>query len=103
MKKKRNLKQFKHLKTPQMSERTRNKRETCTGSLREKFESNIRMIKKRFGKMKKISLLMFLSIYRAIIYMIKERNQKSLMKIYLVQQTKCPKKPWHQLQFHGMV
>ena len=44
--KKKNLKQFKHLKTPQTSEGNRNRRETCASSLRERFESNIRMIEK---------------------------------------------------------
>ena len=44
--KKRNLKQFKRLKTPQMSEATRNRRDTRAGSFRERFESNIRMIEK---------------------------------------------------------
>ena len=44
VKKKRNLKQFKNLKTPQMSEGTRNRRETRAASLRGRFGSNTRMI-----------------------------------------------------------
>ena len=44
--KKRNLKQLRSLKTPQMSEGTRNRKETRVGSLREELESNIRMIEK---------------------------------------------------------
>ena len=44
--KKRNLKQFKRLKTPQMSEGTRNRRETRSVNLRERFETNARMIEK---------------------------------------------------------
>ena len=44
--KKGNLKQFQCLKTPQMSEGSRNRRETRAGFLRERFESNIRMIEK---------------------------------------------------------
>ena len=44
--KKRNLTQSQHLKTPQMSEGTWNRRETCAGSLRERFESNISLIQK---------------------------------------------------------
>ena len=43
------------------------------------------------------------SICRTIVYMVKERNQTSLMKIYLVRQTRCPKRSWHPLPFHGMV
>lgn len=43
---KRNLKQFKCLKTPQMSKGTWNRRETSTGSLRERFENKISMIEK---------------------------------------------------------
>ena len=46
MVKKRNLKQFKRLKTSQMSEGTRNKKETRVGSLIERFESTIHMIEK---------------------------------------------------------
>ena len=53
--------------------------------------------------MKKISLLKFLPICRMIVYMVKERNQISLMKISLVQQTKRPEKSWHPLWFHGIV
>ena len=40
-----------------MSEGTRNRREIRADYLREKFESNIRMDKKQFVKIKKISLL----------------------------------------------
>ena len=58
-----------------------NRRETQAGYLRERFKRNIRVIKKRFGKMKKISLLKFLSICRTIMYMVKERNLIFLMKI----------------------
>ena len=104
MMKKINVKRFKRLKTPQMSEGIWNRREPRVGSFRERFESNIRMIKKKqFGKMKKISLLKLLQICRKIVYMIKKRNQISLMKIYLVWQTRCPKQSWHQLRFHGLV
>ena len=46
MVKKRNLKQFKRLKTPQVSERTQNRGESNVVSLRERFESNISMIEK---------------------------------------------------------
>ena len=46
MVKKRNLKQFKRFKTPQMSEGTRNRRETRACSLRERFGGNTSMIKK---------------------------------------------------------
>ena len=46
MVKRKNLRQFKRLKTPQMSEGTRKRRETRAGSLREKFESISRMIEK---------------------------------------------------------
>ena len=45
-KKKKNLKHFNRLKTPKTSERTRNRKETGAGSLKERFQSNIRMIKK---------------------------------------------------------
>ena len=44
MAKKRNFKQFKRLKTLQMSEGTRNRRETRTSFLRKRLESNIGMI-----------------------------------------------------------
>ena len=100
---KRNLKQFKRLKTPEMSEETRNRRETRAGSLRKRFEINIRLIEKTVSQDEKISLLKFLSICRTFVYMVKKRNQISLMKIYLVWQTRCPKKSWHPLRFHGMV
>ena len=42
-----------------MNEGTRNRRETRAGSLKERFKSNIHMIKKknRLGNMKKNSLL----------------------------------------------
>ena len=43
---KRNLKQLKCLKTSQISEGARNRRETQAGSLRERFKSNICMIEK---------------------------------------------------------
>ena len=42
--KKRNLKQLKRLKTPQMNEGNQKRRETRASSLREGFESNIYMI-----------------------------------------------------------
>ena len=44
--KKRNLKKFKCLKTPQIGEGTRNRRETNNGSLGERSESNIHMMEK---------------------------------------------------------
>ena len=46
MVKKRTLKEFRRSKTPQMSDRTRNRRETRAGSLRERLEINIRTIGK---------------------------------------------------------
>ena len=46
MKKKRNLKQFKRLKTPQVSKETGKRKESRASSLRDKPESNIRMIEK---------------------------------------------------------
>ena len=53
--------------------------------------------------MKKISLLQFRPICRMIVYVVKERNQIFLMKIYLVQQTRRPEKSWYPLRFHGIV
>ena len=43
---KRSLKEFKSLKTTQMSEVTRSRREICSSSLRQWFESNILVIEK---------------------------------------------------------
>ena len=84
-----------------MSEGIGNIKEDRACSLREGFESNISMIKKKlFGKMKKFHSLQFLSTCRTIVYMVKERNQMCLMKIYLVRQTRCTKKSWFPLQFH---
>ena len=77
--KKRNLKQFKRFKTLQMSERTRNRRETLAGSLRVRFESNICMIEKAVWQDEKDFTLDCSD--RTIVYRVKERNQISLMKI----------------------
>ena len=88
MVKKTNLKQFTHLKTPQMSERIWNRRETHAGSLREKLESNICMIKKRFDKMKKIPLLKFLSICRTIVFMVKGKKKSDIPDKNLFSSTK---------------
>ena len=57
MVKKTNLKQFTRLKTPQMSERIWNRRETHAGSLGEKLGSNICMIKKKVWQDEKDSTL----------------------------------------------
>ena len=70
--KKRNLAQFRHWKTPKMSEGTQNRRETHAGSLGKRFKSNICMMEKTVCKTKNISLLKFLSICRMIMYMVKE-------------------------------
>ena len=48
--------------------------------------------KKQFDKTERISLLKFLSICRTIVYIIKEQNKISLIKINLVQKTRCLKK-----------
>ena len=72
---KRNLKQSKCLKTHQMNEGTRKRRETRAGSLKERFKSSIHMIKKK----------------------------QLLINIYLIRQTRYPRKPWYLLKFHGMM
>ena len=59
--------------------------------------------KKRFDKIKKTSLLKFLSICRTIVYRIKERNLVSVMKVYLVWKARCPKKSLYLLQFRSTV
>ena len=86
------LKQVRHLKTSQMSEGNLSRRKTPAGLLRERFESNIHMIQKSVEQDEKISLLKFLSVCRTIVYMVKERNQIFLTKVYLVLQTRCAKK-----------
>ena len=38
-----------------------------------------------------------------VVYIVKVRYQISLIKIYLVRQTRCPKKSWYPLRFHDMM
>ena len=71
-----------------MSERTRNRRENGTGCLGERFESNIHVIEKTVCQDEKDFTLEVPVNLRTIVYMVNERNQISLMKIYLVQQTR---------------
>ena len=70
-----NLKLFKRLKTPQMSEGTRNRRVTRAGSLREIFESNIHMIEKTVcPKEKDNTLDVPVNLQNDRVYIVKERN-----------------------------
>ena len=62
------LKQFKRLKTPQMSEGTRNRRETRAGPLRERSESSMRMIEKTVWQDEKDFILEVLVNLRTIVF-----------------------------------
>ena len=80
-----------------MSEGTRNRRETRADFLRERFESNISLIEKTIWQGEKdFTLEIPVNLQNDCVY-----GKISLMKIYLVRQTKCPKKSWYPLPFHG--
>ena len=98
---KRNLKQFQHLETPKTSEGTRNRRETCAGSLRERIESNIRIFVKTIWQDEKdFTLEVAINLQNDLVY---GKGKKISLMTYLARQTRCPKKPWYSLQFHDMV
>ena len=82
--KNRNLKQFKPVETPKMSEGTRNRRETRAVSLRERFDGNIRMIQKMVWQDEKDFTLEVPVSLQNDNEMVKERNQIPMMKLYLV-------------------
>ena len=63
------FKQFKRLKTPQMSEETQNRRENRAGPLRERSESNMRMIEKTVWQDEKDFILEVLVNLRTIVFM----------------------------------
>ena len=89
------------LKTLLLSEGTRNERETRAGSLRERFESNIRMIAKTIWQdYKDFTLEVSVILQNDRVY---GRGKKSDIPYYLVQQIRYSKKPWHPLQFRGLV
>ena len=67
-----------------MSKGAQNSRETHADSLREKFESNIGMIEKAgWQDQKDFILEVPVNLQNdCVVYMVKKRNQISLMKIY---------------------
>ena len=73
-----------------LSEGTRNRRETDMAPLEQVLKVTFVWPKNDFYKMKKILTLNVLSFCRTIAYMVKERNEISPMKMYLVRQTRCP-------------
>ena len=76
-----------------MNEGNQNRRETCASALREGFETNIHMIEKTVLQDERDFILEVpISIFGTIMYMVKERNQISLIKFYLVRRTRFPKK-----------
>ena len=78
--------------------------ETRVGSLRERFESNIRMIEKTVWQDEKdFTLHVPVNLQNFRVYGKRKKNQISLMKMYLVRQTKCPGKSWYLVRFYGMV
>ena len=85
-------KQFKRLKTPQMSEGTQNRKETF---LRERLESNNSMIEKTICQDEKdFTLEVPVNLKNNGVYGKGKKKQISLIKNYLVRQTRCLKQSW---------
>ena len=84
-----------------MNEGTRNRRETCAGSLRERKESNSRIVVKTVWQDENdFTLEVPINLQNDLVY--GNRKKISLMT-YLARQTRCPKKSWYPLRFHDMV
>ena len=96
MVKRRDLKQFKRVKTPRMSSTTQQRRTERAGALAEKFSKKDQS-NDAYGRTKRILRWMFPSMFRTIVSMVWIKKIKFQVIGFFITQTNNPKRLWFLL------
>ena len=99
--KRKNFRQFRRVKTPEMNDGCRNRSYARATALAEKFERNTRMTEKAVWQDEKgftVDQLTFLLNYKMTGYMEKEKNLMFQMRTCLRPRIRCQEKLWFPLQ-----